>query len=185
MLNEKGLAAEMKAAYRGGGYTVAESQGKIMIKTGYIAVRYETKQFPRKCLGLIAEHIGELPEKICYKVSKESGAQTKLLDDELAFWDRIEARLSQSGLHRIKPSPLELSGFWLWQDQESLRVVAVDPEHSRVIDRKFFLDAHTTGELMDGLLWSDTSGEAVVMPRSRSEHNAMLERLDGFPWCGE
>lgn len=88
MLNEKGLAEAMKAAYRGGGYTVAESQGKIMINTEYVAVRYETKQLPRKCLGLIAEHIGELPFRCrtrkghccCVDCGQRNGCEARCLN---------------------------------------------------------------------------------------------------------
>ena len=111
MLNEKGLAAAMKAAYRGNGYTVAITDGKIMLKGSAWGVYYDLKKLPRKCLGLVAEHIGGLPDNTCCKLKKDAGAQNKLLDEELAFWEEKQQILAEPAqLHPIEPTMLDLGG---------------------------------------------------------------------------
>lgn len=187
MLNEKGLAAAMKLAWKGNGYTAAIADGKIMLKGNAWGVCYDLAKLPRKCLGLLVEHIGGLPDGACFKLQKDLGAQTKLLDEELAFWDE-KLRIGENGeeIHALRPTMLTLSGFWLWQDMQTLKIWKVDREYSRILEA----DALTGGALFapdvwPALVFTDSYGFAVVMPRERAAEDAMMERLDGFPWCGE
>lgn len=188
MLNEKGLAGAMRQAWKGSGYIAAIANGNIMLRANWWGVNYELKRIPRKCLGLVAEHIGDLPDNACYKLQKDLGAQSKLLDEELAFWEEKgkELTVKAEDLHKIKPTMLELGGFWIWQDQQTLTVWQVDHEFSRIIKTEALSEgAVFVPDVWPGMVFEDLYGLAVVMPRQRVGENAMLERLDGFPWCGE
>ena len=185
MLNEKGLAAVMRERWRGGGYEVAEADGWIMIWAGGVAVRCRRAALPRKCLGMIVEHIGEIPEGVCYRVSKEGGAQTALRDEPMDFWSRLLDEGIGSDLHRIKPTQLHLNGARLWQDMKDLRVVTVDPGYTRVVEPEALSEARTVNVYETGLVWEDVDCVAVVMPLRRNDTDRLLPRLDGFPWCGE
>lgn len=187
MLNEKGLAAAMRLAWKGNGYTAAIANGRIKIRAGFWGVNYEIKRLPRKCLALLVEHIGDLPDNACFKLQKDLGAQSKLLDEELAFWGEKGLLLTAEAheMHRILPTMVELGGFWIWQDQETLTVWQIDREYSRIIDPKALSEGAVflPGD-WPGLVFHDLDDYAVVMPRRRSGESPMLERLDGFPWCG-
>ncbi len=61
ILDEKGLARNLKHAYKHGGYTITANNEQIIIYTEAWAVRVDWDKLPRKCLATIVEHIGLLP----------------------------------------------------------------------------------------------------------------------------
>ena len=185
MLNEKGLAAVMRDKWRGGGYVVAESEGMIMLNLGAVLVCCEKQRLPRKCLGLIAEHVGEIPQELCYKVSKAAGAHTMLLEDEIETWEKLRSQLIDPGGSRILPTQLQMNGNWVWQKLADLRVVLVDPGYTRVIEAEFLADAWAWDVFSTGLIWDGGDCIAAVMPLTRNDTDRRLQQLDGFPWCGE
>lgn len=188
MLDGKGLASVMREAYRGGGVIVAEKDGAIAIKTGYIAVRYPMKMLPRKCLGLIAEWVGEIPVGAAYKVQKKSDAQKMIMDTELEFWRQYDRRCERAG-YGIQRTHLTMDGLDIWQARNSGTVVGVDPSLTRIIDPDFLPTAMTTENPAEGLYWMDADsgkGYALVMPCNRGENSReKWEYLDGFSWIGD
>ena len=61
VINEKALVKAMKAAYKGDGYVVGCQGNSLFLETRMWKVVAELENFPRKALGLIAEHMGQIP----------------------------------------------------------------------------------------------------------------------------
>ena len=65
VIEEKGMLAAMKDAYKGGGYKVAveDSAGceNMILHTAMWTVVVLKKELPRKVLAMIVEHVGEVP----------------------------------------------------------------------------------------------------------------------------
>lgn len=86
VINEQGLLRAMKEAYKADGYEIEcvanGSMTEIHLETSRWYVNCEIKNLPRKVLGLIAEHLGELPQPgQCFQV-KKSETQTKIMGGE-------------------------------------------------------------------------------------------------------
>ena len=186
MFDEKKLAAAMKVAWRGAGYLVLLLQNTVMVRCGTWAFCVDRSHAPRKALGLIAEHVGELPETGAFRCGKEIGAQTMIVDEEIGFADRIVEIINAGKLQSCRKTELIMNGDELWQDVRTLRVRLVDPEYSRIIHPDFFCEVVTDPEDPESSLYVQDmwDGWLVVQPKRRGD-NAKLEHLDGFPWCGE
>lgn len=81
VINEQGLLRAMKEAYKADGYEieciVIGNMTEIHLETSRWYVNCEIKNLPRKVLGLIAEHLGELPSPgQCFQVKKNE-SQTR------------------------------------------------------------------------------------------------------------
>ena len=76
VINEQGLLRAMKEAYKADGYEIEcmaiGNMIEIHLETSRWYVNCEIKNLPRKVLGLIAEHLGELPSPgQCFQVKKK------------------------------------------------------------------------------------------------------------------
>ena len=60
VINEKALVRAMKAAYKGDGYVVGCQEDELFVEGAMWKVVAELENFPRKALGLIAEHLGKI-----------------------------------------------------------------------------------------------------------------------------
>ena len=130
VVNEKGLLRAMKDAYKGAGYKVATqtSGGIEEIVIGYPGwvVVIEKKNIPRKVLGLIAEHVGAIPEHgEAYQVSKKQ-TQTEIFSVSMEILEDMKNDEKES--RQSKPTRLVLGGYRLWQREKDLKVVRVDPD---------------------------------------------------------
>ena len=193
MLNESGLAASMKQDWRGVGYTVILRGDLLVISGSCWAVILDKDAVPKKCLGLLAEHMGWLPEdRACYLVQKKFGAQGKLFEEESAFWNEMAALEDDPSDGpeelRYKPTSLTLMGMEVWQGVETKTTICIGPERSRILD----LDGRAKGGILrkegltvGALVFKGGEGAAVVWPQTRSPENVLLQQLDGFPWLGE
>lgn len=63
MLDEKGVVAALKAAYKGGGYKAAFAEGKVMLRSGVWAAELDEEYILPRVVGTVVEHIGVLPSK--------------------------------------------------------------------------------------------------------------------------
>ena len=186
MLNEKGLAACMRAAWKGRGYTVLADDGEYFLNAKTWGVFCIKEAFPRNCLGLLATHLGALPENgECWMLQKDAGAQKQLFEDTMGVLEKLNASLQQES-SRICQTPLTLFGLEVWQNQRNMETFCVCDEYSRIIDA----DTRSSGGLLTQvngnptLLFSAGEGLAFVIPRTRGEES-LLGQLDGFPWCGD
>lgn len=179
MIDETKAAAALKAAYKNG-YHVEFSGEYISVRAGFWALRVKSEWFPSKLLGLIVEHIGAVPEPdTAYKLRKDEAPQCEELDVEETAWEKLLKDIEQSDL--IRKTDLTMGGDEIWQEQNKLRCVCVDPDYSRIIEAKKQQEAEVSEDLTM-LCWKRPYLWAVVCAKSRTQR---LERLDGWPWCGE
>lgn len=179
MIDEKKAVSALKAAYKGG-YHVEFCGEYISVQAGYWALRVRSEWFPAKLLGLIVEHIGAVPEPdTAYKLRKDEAPQCVELAIEEGAWDAILKDMEQS--RPIKKTDLTMSGDEIWQEQDQLRCVRVDPEFSRIIKTERQKEAEVFDD-MKKLCWKRPYIWAVVCAKTRDQQ---LERLDGRTWCGE
>lgn len=91
LLSEKGLTRALKDAYKGGGYTINNTEGQIQIYTGRWYVRSTWDKFPVKALATIVEHMGQLPtEEGAWNLSKAGEAQSVMqtkVGEDVARWE--------------------------------------------------------------------------------------------------
>lgn len=93
MIDERGLLAAIKDAWRTGGYGVVGNGGELVLQgSGWLAV-LPRGIVPRKVLDLLVEHLGEIPEGAAWKVYKKQGAQAQMVDmgvgDAMAYGQRL------------------------------------------------------------------------------------------------
>ncbi len=81
LINEKALARQLKEAWRSGGYRVADLDGLMYIAAYTWAITIRTEDIPRKVIGLLAEHLGYLPDDTPVRVHKGMDNQTMILDE--------------------------------------------------------------------------------------------------------
>lgn len=186
MLNEKGLAACMKAAWKGRGYTVLATGDMLFLNAKTWGAGCMRDGFPRNCLGLLASHLGALPEDgECWMLQKDAGAQKQIFQDELAVVEKVKERLSEA-VAKVRQTPLHLFGFEVWQNQSNFETYCVSEEFSRFLsaDAREHTGMIETVFGLPALLFAMGDDFGFVMPRTRNDEH-LLRQLDGFPWCGD
>ena len=129
VVSESGLIRAMKGAYKGVGYKVANKQvgnvEEIMIGAPGWVVLIEKKNMPRKVLGLIAEHVGEIPAPgEAFQVSKKA-TQTEIFGVSMQLLEGMKNDEKERRL--AKRTTLTLAGYPLWQREKDLKIVRVPP----------------------------------------------------------
>lgn len=135
VIEEKGLLSAMKDAYKTDGYKVAVEDSadieNVIISTSAWTVVILKKELPRKVLGLIAEHIGEIPKPgTAYQVKKKE-TQTEIFD--LTMQTIRDFRISEQDRRIIRRTSLLLGGSPLWQTATDQKVVKVYPDYEDII----------------------------------------------------
>lgn len=176
MISEKGLLRAMKEAWKGAdGYTLAVFSGQWFLKTEDWAVLVPRGLLPRKCLALIVEHVGEIPENgEAYNCSKKCGAQRvvrAILHEEVRELDE------RKELRNAKRTSLMYNGYVLWQNAESLHVIAIDETYSDIV----CLQAQTLAFCLgDGVLWEHKG--VVVKVAGQFMDDAARTYLSAMQW---
>lgn len=188
MLDEKGMVAALKAAYKEGGYRVVFSEGHVMIVAGYWAVDLDEEYIWPKVLGTVVEHIGMLPQApaayICQK-DYDPGS-TCMLDPELERWATIRSNAA-SAETAIRRTRLTINGHEIWQTGKSLKVMQVDPAITRIVDEEgarrgcVRLDS---GDKEFKIYFKGFAELAVICGLDHKDSPEMA-RIEGFPWMGE
>ena len=128
IIEESGLMRAMKEAFKASGYHVAAEIDEagienIVITTASWIVIAEKKAMPRKVLGLIVEHLGEIPKPgEAFQVKKKE-PQTEIFDVVQKSIRCIHAE--GDVLRTLKRTDLTLGGFRLWQRKEDLRIFKI------------------------------------------------------------
>lgn len=155
VVSETGLRAAMKKAYKESGYKVAgllhDGEDKILIAApGWCTLILKDKT-PRKVLGLIVEHVGDIPrEGEAYQVSKKQ-VQTEIH----GVTTQILERLQDTKLERwqVKPTGLRWGRYILCQRLCDLRIVQLNPD---------------TGSIMGAAPKMDMLGEDIITVHGRA-----------------
>lgn len=135
VVNESGLCAAMKKAYKEAGYKVAglaaDGEYKILIAAPGWCVVILKEKMPRKVLGLIVEHVGDVPRcGEAYQVQKKqvqteiNGVTTQILEKMLD--EQLERR-------QVKPTGLRWGRYILCQRLDDLKIVKVDPDTGSIM----------------------------------------------------
>ena len=172
----------MKAAYKSLGYHVAAigdaiSVTHIIITGNRWGVMMEKKSVPRKVLGLLAEHIGDIPEvDEGYKVRK-GDIQTEIHENAVQTFKGCHDMGEE--MCAVKRTGLTLNGYQLWQSVKDLRVMEVDP---KLEDIAFInLDeARLVGEQM--LMAEDLESRAYITVEKRDRPSERLAHLSKHQW---
>lgn len=174
MIDERGLLAAVRSAWRGGGYEVVGNGQELVLRgQGWLAV-LPRGIVPRKVLALLVEHLGEIPEGAAWKVYKKQGAQAQMVDMALEAVDTIRRELeSESNPREAHRTAMTWKNWEVWQT-EDLKVATFDPN----------LVAMGVGDAMaygQRLVWDDEGGLLVLDPKEGVIDEALRERLEQLP----
>lgn len=185
MLDEKRAAAAMKEAWRRGGYRFALVDGILSVRAEGWGFQAALENIPVKVLGLIAEQFGSFPQNLdAFELKKDEPEQSVMLEQEASWWEQIRGLLDAEGHIKMRQTPLLLNGYEIWQEQQTLKTRRVDPDRTRIIDSDRRQEAEVRPGHFGSLLWHSMSG-TVAYVMAEVDEEGKLERLDGWPWCGE
>ena len=182
VVSESGLMAAMKKAWKKEGYKVAgiDRAGfeEIMIGTGEWVVVITKKNVPRKVLGLIAEHLGQIPVAGEAFHLRNGDTQTEIYHVAMQL---IEAMGNgEKPRSRAMPTSLTMGGRRLWQRKDDMAVFSIPPE------REAIMLSHGRNVLMfaDELLMVDgnVSRVYVRVRTTKPTESAVLEHLGKIQW---
>ena len=186
VIDEKGLMAAMKDAYKGEGYKVAveDSAGceNVILHTAMWTVVVLKKELPRKVLAMIVEHVGEIPQQGQAWQVKKKEVQTEIFQmvdqapQEYHSWEQPR-RL-------IRKTNLVLGGCPLWQTATEGKVVKVQTDYEEIL-RWWDCTVRLVGDYV--LMADDEISRAYIrctIPKDTQERQ-MLEHLANIKWVSE
>lgn len=170
-INEKRLCAAMKAEWRAGGYDVVSygEDNRLFINGSHWCVEMKQSEAPRKVLALLVEHLGDIPRGAAWRVSKDTGAQSEMVDAVLTRIDGLKNRLMQEREMEVNRTAMHWKGLELWQ-REDLRVQAYDGGLVRIGEGD-------PVECAGKLVW-DENGLVIVLPESDAVSDTLRELLE-------
>lgn len=136
VINEKGLLRAMKEAYKSDGYEIECKQTgevkEIHIETATWYVMCVLKNLPRKALGLIVEHLGEIPEPGQAVQVKKGQTQTKIFNaDRDAFGGIVPDDCINPP--RVVKTALTYRYGNIWQQGRGNKVYWITPELEEIM----------------------------------------------------
>ena len=129
VINEKALARAMKAAYKGDGYVVGCQGDELFVESAMWKVVADLKNFPRKALGLIAEHMGQIPTDGMVYQLKKGEAQTKIPEKGADF----RGISDDEKMEVIYKTRLTYGDGNIWQMPIGERLLWVMPENEELM----------------------------------------------------
>lgn len=182
VVSESGLMTAMREAYKGAGYKVANDDSggteQIMIGAPGWVVVIEKENVPRKVLGLIAEHVGDIPEPgQAYQVSKKQ-TQTEVFNMSMQLLSGMHNEEKQR--RRLKRTTLVLGGYPLWQRESDWKLVMLPTARENIMltrGREVWLFDDDT-VMVDG----KASRAYVGTFRSVDEDDHVMDHLAKIVW---
>lgn len=187
VVDEKGLMRAMNAAYKVDGYKVAVDDSadieNVIISCPLWTVVIQKSELPRKVLGLIAEHVGEIPKPgTAYQVKKKQ-TQTEIFS--MAIQVLKDFHSDEKARRIIRRTSLILGGYPLWQTATDQRVVEVIPELEKIMCWGSYVVRLIGDDLM---MIDDNVSRAYIRcypPKDDSARMAKLEHLAKIQWVAE
>ena len=135
VINESGLCAAMKAAYKkkSTGYKVAARVSEkgaeeiVLSAPGWTAIITQ-ENAPRKVLGLIVEHVGDLPQAGQAFQVQDANSQTEIFDMAVPELEKLVAGTL------VKRTQLNYNGYQIWQRIDDRSVFMMPPKHEDLLD---------------------------------------------------
>lgn len=131
VINEKGLLRAMKEAYKADGYEIEckETAGvkEIHIETPRWYVMCVLKNLPRKVLGLIVEHLGEIPAPGQAVQVKKKETQTKICNQGRDAFGGVvpDDCINPAG---VTKTGIIYRGGNVWQQDRGNRIFWINPD---------------------------------------------------------
>ena len=181
VINEKGLLRAMKEAYKSDGYEIECKQTggikEIHIETTRWYVMCVLKNLPRKVLGLIVEHLGEIPAPGQAVQVKKKECQTKIITENRDAFRGItpDDCINPPSVHKTN---LVYRYSNIWQQGRGNKVLWVDPDledimnlHGKVV---------CLGEKVLHMAGTHSSVSIAPSDPQRAQDKRMLEYLAGI-----
>lgn len=141
VVNEKALVREMKEAWKRDGYEIANRTAggveEMVLNTAEWTVVIRKEKLPRKVLGLIAEHLGEIPGPGDAWLVKKKETQTEIYQQVVGVLD--DYHTMEKGLRIIRRTSLTMGGSPLWQAASDHKVILVNPDLEDLMEWGTFL----------------------------------------------
>ena len=139
IVNEGGLLKAMKASYKDGYHVAAgligDREYMMIISYGYSwAVAIQRDNVPRKVLGLIAEHIGKLPQnRDAYQVKRDEDPQEEMFRVATEpLFRLIEAAQEADTISKMLKTKLVYGGRNVWQRLDDMEVMLIPPRNENI-----------------------------------------------------
>lgn len=134
VVNEKALEHRMKEAYKAGGYIVAVRTGAHVFQTPSWVAQINSENLPRNIAGLLAAHLGFLPEVgRAYRITKTKEGpyvEDVIFEEALRAVTELEEQTEAAG---VKRTGLTLDGMRVWQRVIGAGVELMAPENEALI----------------------------------------------------
>jgi len=184
MFNTTALSKAMKEAYKVGGYNLSikrvedsDIKAVINIVAGFWGIRAVVPGAPRSLIGLIAQHVGDIPYDLDLHVSKGVGVQTKMPEE---MYGLIETVFGMHSDRKAKRLPLTYDDCRLYQRDDG-KILKYAEDKLAIIDRNFKgMHAIRPGGMM---ICRDVSGDAVaIMCGEIKDADAYIAHLEQRRW---
>ena len=178
VINDKGLLRAMKEAHKSTGYEICCRKSgefkEICIETSRWHIVCEAKTVSRKILGLIVEHLGEVPQVgQCYQIKKKE-SQVKIMEPGKPPFGGItpDDCVTPDGAYKTS---LVWKHANVWKCAETGKVLWIDPETEEILN--FQGKAYCLGGKV--LHMSDTVSAVSILPENpvKEEDIKMLNNL--------
>lgn len=188
VINEKALVAQMKEAYKNGGYRVLVSDSRMVFSNGYWLASIDKDNVPSKLLGMLAEHIREVPSEgqayRVYKTKEGTIAQSAILEDALKPLlnmqeQRDEAWDDPAGGPMMLQTPLTYNGMQLWQSLPGNDIYMIDPRFAAMISQK----AEDVWKVGNGLYVEGEISELWVLRVVEGAATERIKHLEAIAWA--
>lgn len=144
VVHEKALVRQLKEGYKGWGYTVIVRPGdQWVFKTRAWVVTIDgQRNVPNEVLSLIVLHMGYLPVVgSCHRIYKtDTGPVIQkevfaVANEEIEKLEdlRDDPEAPEVAVQRTK---LQLGSCRIWQREEDLGILMIDPEFEKLLERK-------------------------------------------------
>lgn len=186
VVSEKGLLSAMKDAYKSDGYQVAvdESGGveNMIIHNPMWTVVIMKSELPRKVLGMIAEHVGEIPTVGTAFQVKKKETQTQIFS--IVAGAPMDYHSDNQPRRIARRTSLILGGFPLWQTATDQKVVKVYTDYEDIINWGNGV-VRLVGD--DVLMIDDDVSRAYIRATNPKDgpELAMLNHLAQIKWVSE
>ena len=168
IINESGLLKAMKDSYKSGGYHVAF--GSVFARECYliannaytwgVVIRWD--KMPRKVLGLLAEHIGRMPEQEeAYLCRKDEEAQGEIFNVAIKPLVLTIGEAQSKALPYIKKTRLIWDGANVWQSAEMDHVVLLRPDYENIVNFQ-----NTSPKMVGGCMYVEGQLSHVMLNKT-------------------
>ncbi len=182
VVDEKGLLKAMKAAYKTAGYKVAvdleNGCDKVILSTDMWTVVIDREELPCKVLGMIAEHLREIPEPGTAFHVKNHETQAEMFNIVV---DALQHDFTQTEkVALVRKINLTWGGYSLWQGANDKQVVKVSPDFEDLM-----LWSGKVVQLIEGnmlMIGDSTSRAYICCTTASATEQELLAHLSKVEW---